>query len=76
MTFGMVGTAVVLLGGLAAVLWIGRSRRQTGRDGSLRPGFHPTSEVRVDPTSGRRLRVFVNPTTGERQYRDDPEDSR
>jgi hypothetical protein len=30
--------------------------------------FRPTGEVFVDPTSGRRLRVYLNPATGERRY--------
>jgi hypothetical protein len=30
--------------------------------------FRPTGEVFVDPTSGHRLRVYVDPSTGERRY--------
>jgi len=30
--------------------------------------FHPTDEQFVDPTSGQRLRVYLNPATGERRY--------
>jgi hypothetical protein len=30
--------------------------------------FRPTDEVFVDPTSGRRLRVYVDQATGERRY--------
>ncbi|MDP9468702.1 MAG: hypothetical protein M3P32_08210 [Chloroflexota bacterium] len=30
--------------------------------------FRPTDEVFVDPTSGHRLRVYLNPATGERLY--------
>lgn len=30
--------------------------------------FRPTGELFVDPTSGRRLRVYLNPATGERRY--------
>jgi hypothetical protein len=29
----------------------------------------PTDEKFIDPVSGERLRVFVNPATGERDYR-------
>ena len=32
------------------------------------PPFNPTNEVFVDPTSGHRLRVYLNPATGERRY--------
>ena len=30
--------------------------------------FQPTAEVFVDPTSGHRMRVLVDPATGERRY--------
>jgi hypothetical protein len=30
--------------------------------------YRPTGEVFVDPTSGHRLRVYLNPATGERRY--------
>jgi len=30
--------------------------------------FIPTEERFVDPTTGRRLRVYVDPATGERRY--------
>jgi hypothetical protein len=30
--------------------------------------FRSTGEVFVDPTSGRRLRVYLNSATGERRY--------
>jgi hypothetical protein len=30
--------------------------------------FQPTGELFVDPTSGRQLRVYLNPATGERRY--------
>ena len=31
--------------------------------------FRPTDERFVDPTSGHRMRVYVDPATGERRYR-------
>jgi hypothetical protein len=30
--------------------------------------FRATDELFVDPTSGQRLRVYLNPATGERRY--------
>jgi hypothetical protein len=30
--------------------------------------FRPTDELFIDPTSGARLRVYLDPTTGERRY--------
>ena len=40
-----------------------------GESGYLEPRFLPTTEVFRDPTSGRLMRVFVDPRTGERRYR-------
>jgi hypothetical protein len=37
-------------------------------DGPIEPRFRPTAEAFVDPTSGRRMRVLVDPGTGERRY--------
>jgi hypothetical protein len=36
--------------------------------GAIEPRFRPTAEVFVDPTSGHRMRVLVDPHTGERRY--------
>lgn len=35
----------------------------------LDPRFQPTDEVFVDPTTGHKMRVLVDPRTGERRYR-------
>ena len=34
--------------------------------------FKPTAEVFRDPTSGKLTRVYEDPATGKRQYRDEP----
>lgn len=36
--------------------------------GPLEPRFRPTSEVFIDPTTGHRMRVVVDPASGERRY--------
>ena len=35
--------------------------------------FKPTQEVFRDPTSGKLTRVYEDPSTGKRQYREEPE---
>lgn len=40
-----------------------------GETGLLEPRFAPTTEVFVDPTTHRLMRVYVDPRTGERRYR-------
>jgi hypothetical protein len=34
----------------------------------MEPRFRPTDEVFVDPTSRRRMRVWLDPVRGERRY--------
>ena len=36
--------------------------------GPIEPRFRPTDELFVDPTTGIRMRVHVDPGTGERRY--------
>lgn len=38
---------------------------------ALEPRFRPTSELFVDPASGTTMRVYSDPTTGERRYQVD-----
>lgn len=38
---------------------------------ALEPRFRPTEERFVDPTTRQRLRVWVDPGSGERRYRPD-----
>ena len=44
-------------------------RRYLGASGG---SFKPTQEVFRDPTTGRLTRVWEDPNTGQRQYRDEP----
>jgi hypothetical protein len=39
-----------------------------GETGPLEPRFRATDEVFVDPTSNRRMRVYVDASNGERRY--------
>ncbi len=40
-----------------------------GEPSPVPASFQPTDERFVDPTSGRVMRVFADPRTGERRYR-------
>jgi len=44
-------------------------RRYRGGDKGT---FKPTGEVFKDPSSGKMTRVYEDPATGQRQYRDEP----
>jgi hypothetical protein len=81
---GSGGLMFVLLGGAAAVVLLFERTRYRSEaaeragepigpgggepPGSLEPRFAPTTEVFVDPTSRRQMRVFADPRTGERRY--------
>lgn len=39
--------------------------------GPLDPRFQPTDERFIDPTTRQRLRVWIDPRSGERRYRAD-----
>jgi hypothetical protein len=77
------GLYAVLMGGflmVVAVLERNRYRSEAaeesndpaglggGETAPVEPRFRPTEEVFVDPTSGRRMRVLIDPRTGERRY--------
>jgi len=63
MSFTEIGTGLVLMLAIAAVYVI---TRRPGRD------FRPTDRV-VRDEAGRRLRLYVDPRTGEQQYREEPD---
>ena len=43
-------------------------RRRHGEDAEVRPHWVATDEVFRDPTSGRVMRVWIDPTDGSRHY--------
>ena len=57
---------VVAVGVVAALFGFDRYRgiRKTDSESS-----QPTSEVFTDPATGKQMRVWYNPATGEREYR-------
>jgi hypothetical protein len=58
--------AAVAVGAVAAVF--GWDRYRSGRKSSS-DSAQPTGEVFTDPASGKSMRVWYNPATGEREYR-------
>ncbi len=75
----MLGAGAVLL--IAAVVEVTRYRSEHAERSRLDPGpgggesgpaleprFKRTDETFVDPTSHLRMRVFIDPRTGERRY--------
>ena len=60
--------AVVVLGVVVALFGWDRYR-STHKDAG--ESSQPTGEVFTDPASGKQMRVWYNPATGEREYRPD-----
>jgi hypothetical protein len=60
--------AVVVLAAAVATWKLGWERYRPGATGPT----IPTDEVLVDPESGRRQRVHMDPATGARVYVDEP----
>jgi len=60
--------AVVVVGVVVAVFGWDRYRSTTK---AASESAQPTGEVFTDPASGKTMRVWYNPTIGEREYRPD-----
>lgn len=67
MGFDLIAGAVVIV--FAVVGYFVWDRRYRGQE---RGSFKATGEVFRDPTSGKMTRVYEDPTTGQRQYREEP----
>lgn len=67
--------AYPLVLGVAAIVvaLFERSRYRPGRDASENGRLRPTDERFIDPTTGQRLRVWIDPASGERSYLPDGE---
>ncbi|MEA2502926.1 MAG: hypothetical protein QOH66_513 [Actinomycetota bacterium] len=63
----MIGLAIVLaIAVIAVVGWIGLRRH--GESPVAAPGWVPTEESFRDPSTGRIMRVWVDPVDGSRHY--------
>jgi hypothetical protein len=62
------GAMVLLVLFLAVWGFFRWDRRYRGGGGG--EGYQPTDEVFKDPTTGRMMRVFFDPRTGRREYRE------
>lgn len=63
----VIGAVVLVFAVIGYFVW-DRRYRGGGVDGT----FKPTAEVFKDPSSGKMTRVYEDPATGRRQYREEP----
>jgi len=60
--------AVVVVGAVIAIFGWDRYRGERKRAGTT-DAAEPTTEVFIDPATGKQMRVWYNPATGQREYR-------
>ena len=60
---------VVVIAGIVIALFGWDRYRGNRKNVSNDSAAQPTSEVFVDPDTGRRMRVWYDPATGQRDYR-------
>ncbi len=58
--------SIVIFAVITYVFWDKRYRKNHGSD--IPEGFEKTEELTIDPSDGKRLRVYYNSKTGERFY--------
>jgi hypothetical protein len=61
----IIAAIVIVLAIVSYFVWDKRYR------GDAQGAFQPTGEVFKDPTTGKLTRVYEDPKTGRRQYRDE-----
>lgn len=69
----LIQTGIVIFAVIAFVFWDKRYRKNHGLD--VPKGFEKTDEITIDPSDGRRLRVYYNSKTGERFYYEEKSNS-
>ena len=65
----LVQICIVIFAVISFVIWDKRYRKNHGLN--VPKGFEKTKEITIDPSDGRRLRVYYNSKTGERFYHEE-----
>jgi hypothetical protein len=65
------GAQLVIFGFLVVFAIVGYFIWDRRYRGDNQGNFKPTNEVFKDPTSGKLTRVYEDPSTGKRQYREE-----
>ena len=65
----LVQIGIVIFAVIGFVIWDKRYRKNHGSD--VPEGFDKTGEITIDPSDGRKLRVYYNSRTGERFYHEE-----
>ena len=64
---------LILVVGGANIALFGWDRYRSSKKAAVgTPGSQPTGEVFIDPETNRKMRVWYDPATGQRDYRPEP----
>jgi hypothetical protein len=64
--------SIIAIAVIGSIIWDRRYKAKHKLDDHK--GFERTEEVTVDPNNNKRFRVYYNPNTGERLYKEEPSD--
>ncbi|MET3729627.1 hypothetical protein ABID52_003208 [Fictibacillus halophilus] len=56
---------------LGIISWLYFDKRYKKSETKVPSGYIWTDEISIDPTSGKRERVYYNPDTGDRFYKEE-----
>jgi hypothetical protein len=68
-----VEVGILIVAVISFVFWDKRYRKNQGS--KIPNGFKRTEEVTIDPSTNKKLRVYYNPTTGDRFYHEEDNES-
>ncbi|MGM0806311.1 MAG: hypothetical protein ACQET8_16305 [Bacillota bacterium] len=63
--------SILFLIALAIISWMYFDKRYKKSETKVPSGYIWTDEISIDPTSGKRERVYYNPETGDRFYKEE-----
>jgi hypothetical protein len=63
--------SILVFIGLAAISWLYYDKRYKKNETKVPSGYIWTEEVSIDPTTGKKERVYYNPDTGDRFYKEE-----
>ena len=67
----MSGTQLIIFACVIVFAFVGYFIWDHRYRGGTQGDFKPTNEVFTDPTTGKLTRVYEDPSTGKRQYREE-----
>ena len=67
--YSFVGAGILIFAVISLILWDKRYLKNHGLN--IPTGFEKTEEISIDPSNGKKFRVYYNPKTGERFYHEE-----